>query len=151
MTEDFIATFLASYLIWFMFATLFFLWVYRKRLERNQIAHVVAVVITSLLVSQLIKAVFPTPRPFVVQGIDPLTVTVPADSAFPSAHTAIAFGIVFAMLRHDKRLSFMFLPSAALVGVGRMISHVHYPIDVVGGILVAALVAFIFNKKWITS
>ena len=144
---DLLATFLASYLIWVMFLGLFILWIYRKQLQKNQIAYVAAVVIVVFTICQIIKVAFPTERPFLLNGTVPLTVTVPADSAFPSLHTGVAFALAFGLLRQNKKMGLLFMPPALLVGAGRVVSHVHFPIDVLGGALIAFLVAMAISPK----
>jgi len=71
------------------------------------------------------------------------------DPSFPSGHTTISFlffMLLFFILKDkikNKFLKFIFLVACLLVastiGFSRLYLHVHYPSDVAGGILVAAL------------
>lgn len=144
---NYFATFLASFLIWFMMGALFVYWLLQKKIRGYQIMHIMAIVVAAFLLSTLIKELFPSPRPFLVYGTNPLTVTVPQDSAFPSTHTSVSFAMVFGALYHSRRLGLFFLAPAILVGLGRIMTNVHYPIDIVGGIFVALLMAVLFNHK----
>jgi len=160
MNLEMVSTFLASFLIWFMFAGLLVLWIFRKGLRTYQVLHILTVIFIVFLITDVIKGTIPANRPFVTDGIDPLTITIPKDNSFPSAHAAIAFSLTFGIYKHNKKYGMIFLLPATLVGVGRIISYVHAPVDVVGGILVALLVVVllghrrllkVFDRPWITS
>lgn len=157
---NYLSTFLASILIWCMFVAIFLVWKFRKNLAAYQVIHVICVACAALLVSQLIKELIPTERPYILNGNPIYTITTPLDSAFPSTHTAVAFAMVFGLYKHNKKVGALFFPPAILVGVGRVMGNVHFPIDILGGILVALLVSIIlghqkllkfFQKAWITS
>jgi len=139
-------TFLASFLIWFMFLGLVILWVIDGRVKKEQALHAFLSSIIAWLVTEMIKSFFPTTRPFVTNGHDPLTITTPTNSAFPSTHAAVAFAIAVTLFLHDKRLGSAFLVSAIVVGAARIISQVHYPFDIFGGAVVGVLIALIVEK-----
>ena len=79
----------------------------------------------------------------------------PHSFSFPSGHTVCAFAFAFIIWRTTtgwQRFFFMFL--AAIMAFSRLYAGVHYPTDVLGGIIVAlagsSLVwhsrAFLFRK-----
>jgi undecaprenyl-diphosphatase len=70
----------------------------------------------------------------------------PTDSAFPSAHTALAFGLAITVFLHDKKIGWFYLFGALAVGVARVLANVHYPIDILGGAFIGTLVAVIVEK-----
>lgn len=56
------------------------------------------------------------------------------DSSFFSAHSAIAFTIATIIyLKYSKKIGAVFFLIAGLVGLGRVLANVHYPIDVLVG------------------
>jgi undecaprenyl-diphosphatase len=65
----------------------------------------------------------------------------PDSSSFPSKHavTAAAFGTATAL--EDKRAAVLVTPLALLVAYSRMRTRVHWPTDVLGGLLIGAVVA----------
>ena len=71
---------------------------------------------------------------------------MPTDSAFPSAHTALAFGVAMTIFMHDHKIGWFFLLGALAIGVARVLANVHYPIDIVGGAFLGTLMAVIFEK-----
>ncbi len=105
--------------------------------------------IVSWGIGQLIKLLSYTPRPF-MQGATQLIQHVP-DSSFPSNHAAIFFSVAFALFFiKKKKLGIVFLGIALLVSFARIFTGLHYPIDVVGGILVGfigTLIIYFLSRK----
>src|SRR3989344_7831995 len=102
-------TFLASFLIWIMFGVLVVLWIIDGRFKKEQALHALFASLLAWVLSQMIKNLFPTIRPFQMYGTIPMTLTVPLDGAFPSGHTATAFGLAVSVWLHDKRVGILFI------------------------------------------
>ena len=141
-----IITFLASFLVWFMFLGLLALWIIDGKLKKEQAMHAFASAIVAWSIAQMIKTLMPIPRPFSLNGNRVLTLTQPIDGAFPSTHTAIAFAIGIAVFLHDKRYGAIFLVASLLVGAGRVLGNVHYPVDILGGAAIGGVVAIAMGK-----
>jgi len=139
-------TFLASFLIWFMFLGLLILWVIDGRIKREQVLHALFAAVVAWGIAQVIKAVFPTLRPFELNGLTPLTLLPSSDGAFPSGHTAAAFALATTIWLHDKKMGSVFVVAALTVGVARVWGNVHYPIDILGGAVLGAITAFLIEK-----
>lgn len=62
--------------------------------------------------------------------------------SFPSGHTlhAVAFALVASF--HAPLLSWIFLPFALLVAMSRVVLGLHYPTDVVAGVLLGSVLAW---------
>jgi len=144
--NEVLITFLASFLIWFMFAGLLVLWLLDGRIKKEQVVHALLASFAAWLVAQVIKNLFPTVRPFEMNGELPMTLTIHTDSAFPSGHTAAAFGLATTLWLHNKKLGFIYLLSALVVGVARVLSNVHYPQDILGGALLGLATAFVVER-----
>lgn len=129
-------TFIASYLLWIMFAAAVALFIIDGRKKKELALHATFSSILSWVVSEMTKALFPTTRPFLLNGEGIKTLTLHFDPSFPSVHTAVVFALATSIYLHDKKIGKYFLIAAFLVAVGRVVANVHYPIDVVfGGIL----------------
>lgn len=107
----------------------------------------------SLLLSLLVNNVILKPlvdrtRPYeVVQGLT-LLIEKQKDASFPSGHTASSFAaavVMFVML--PKRYGIPALILAFLIGVSRLYVGVHYPTDVLCGLLSGTLLALL--SVWI--
>lgn len=143
---DTFITFSASYLIWFMFAGLFILWVIDGKIKKEQVLHALVSAIVAWALSEMIKSLFPTLRPFRVNGDLPLTAVTPTNSAFPSAHTAVAIALGVTIWLHDRKVGFPFLVLGIIVGVARVLGNVHYPLDILGGAFVGSVVAIVVEN-----
>lgn len=139
-------TFLASFLIWFMFGLFFALWVAGGRIKKKQVIHALLATFIAWFLSQLIKTLFPTLRPFMLNNLPPRTITVHADAAFPSAHTAVAFGLATSVWSHHKKAGIAFILTAALVGIGRVLGNVHFVTDILGGAFIGIIVALVIDR-----
>ena len=130
---DNLITFIASYLLWIMFAGALVLWIIDGRKRKEQALHAVFSSIIVWVTSEMIKALFPTSRPFLLNGNGIKTATLHFDSSFPSAHTAVAFALAATIYLHDKKSGRLFVGAAVLVGLGRVLANVHFPTDVLFG------------------
>ncbi|MEU6853605.1 phosphatase PAP2 family protein [Actinacidiphila alni] len=101
-------------------------------------------VIVAFLVNDGVKSLVTEQRP--CQTLHTVTLeTCPAlgDWSFPSNHSAIAGAAAVALLLAHRRIGLLYaVPVAVLMAASRVWIGVHYPHDVVTGILLGALVAW---------
>ena len=141
-----IITFLASFLIWFMFGGLLILWVIDGRIKKEQVVHAVASSFLAWISAELIKSLIPMERPFLLNNLPTLTLTVPAGGSFPSAHSAVAFALAITIWLHNKKIGTLYLLAALAIGIGRVFGNVHYPLDILAGAILGSFVAFATEK-----
>ena len=143
--DAFFVTFLASFLLWFMFALLIVLWMMKKGVKRQHVVHAVVASFFAWGATEIIKSLFPTLRPFQAQNINPLTITIPTDASFPSAHAASSFALATS-IRKNGKLGFAFIVGAIFVSAGRVLGNVHYVADILAGALIGILAAITVEK-----
>ena len=108
--------------------------------------------ILGLLLGNLtLKPLIARTRPFdLVEGIE-LLIAAPTDFSFPSGHTLSSFVAAFILTMTDKRFGYFAIPLAFLIAFSRLYLYVHFPSDILGGIVLAAMISailyFIFFKK----
>lgn len=140
--------FCASWLIWVMYAVyvgltafVLFLGFSDGYVGANDaiffLGYLAAIIVISLAISWLIAFLFPHHRP-VTELKDIKTLIKPYSNwkSFPSDHTIFAFALVWVS-------GILFLPlliSACLVALGRVYVGVHYPRDILGGVVISGLV-----------
>ncbi len=144
--ENSIILFLASFLIWGMFVGLIVLWFIDGKIKKEQVVHALLSSFTAWTVSEALKYVFRTTRPFQLNNLHVFTLTTPLDPAFPSAHTAVVFALAITIWLHDRKVGFLFLILASLVAWARVAANVHYPIDVLVGAIIGSITAFLMER-----
>lgn len=144
--DEILVTFIASFLIWFMFGGLVFLWVIDGRVEKEVVLHALLACLVAWAIAEMIKTLFPTTRPFIIDGKLPLTLTTPFDGAFPSSHETISFALATTVWYHNKKIGTAFVITAILIGAGRVFANVHWPIDILGGAVLGFVVATVIER-----
>ena len=134
-----------------MFAGLFILWAKDTKINREQVLHGLLAFFLAQMVAEIIKILVPTPRPFIVNGLIPLTTIIPTDGAFPSGHAASSFALATTIWLHDRKVGWFYLASAIVIGAARVAANVHYPVDILGGAIIGILIAFLIEKIHINS
>jgi len=112
----------------------------------------VAIFIGALITNITLKNLVARTRPFyAIEGLITL-IDYPSDYSFPSGHATSWFaGGMGMFLTVKKRYSFIFLILALLMAFSRLYVGVHYPTDVLAGLIVGTLSAILsyFIVKWI--
>ena len=119
----------------------------RHERARHQIGVLVALGSMSLssLVVFILNMYYFRPRPFEDLDVN-LLFYQPTDSSFPSNAVAAVSGIAFGIWGVNRALGWMALSAAGLYGLARVYAGVHYPLDVLAGIAIAAPSAFTIFK-----
>lgn len=105
-------------------------------------------VLSSALLNSYIKLTVRETRPFVkFPGLKPLAVDIATGYSFPSGHSqaASAFGTFIALENRSKILKGLGLALLLAMGLSRLYLRVHWPVDVLGGWLIGAVVAVVFH------
>lgn len=96
----------------------------------------VAVVLDSVLCNVILKNIFVRPRPCDVNTAINLLIPRPSGYSFPSGHTSASFAAVAALyFSGERKIWKAALALAILIAFSRMYLYVHYPTDVLGGIV----------------
>lgn len=101
----------------------------------------VSLIINFVIVNLTLKGLVARPRPFVInEAIQPLITNVSAYRSFPSGHTSGSFSAMFAFYRWvPKKFGIPALILAGLISISRWYVGVHYPTDVLGGLIIGYL------------
>ena len=90
----------------------------------------------SYIVAKLLALFINDPRPFVVDHIKPLILHAP-DNGFPSDHTLLTMTIASIIFVYNKKLGIGLFIIALLIGVARVLAHIHHPLDIIGAAIIA--------------
>lgn len=107
-----------------------------------------ALIVDLILCNGILKPLIARIRPFDVNSAIQLIVAKPHDYSFPSGHTAASFnssnGIV--SCRREKTVENSISPCLFFIAFSRLYLYVHYPTDVLGGIITGAIAGYIGYK-----
>lgn len=122
-----------------------------RRSRKTGMQVLAALAVTFVLCNLLLKPLFDRPRPFeVYQALIPLF-DRPDSFSFPSGHAMAAFSAATALFCNEKAGGTAALLLAALIGFSRMYNLVHYPTDVLAGMVigigVGLLVHSLFTRR----
>jgi undecaprenyl-diphosphatase len=157
---DGLIIFSAKYLIWFVV-----IWAIFKLFRKNDWGEnvtpwkgrlqvfavgLLAVILSRGIVSNILHSLIESPRPFVALGIDPLFNHL-AENSLPSGHTAFLMPVALALFLLSRKAGWYGLAAVLVVGCARVIAGVHWPSDVLAGMLIG-LISFmivrgVFKKK----
>lgn len=104
-----------------------------------------ALALDVLLCNVMLKPLVGRMRPFTVNTGVELLINAPKDFSFPSGHTAASFAAAFALLFVKNKLWIPSMILASLIAFSRLYLYVHYPTDVLAGILLGLIVGVAAN------
>lgn len=114
-------------------------------------AMVICAMLAGFLLGELaLKNIVCRPRPFITFPDLPQNINPPDGYSFPSGHSCSSFAAATVLLLRDKRMGLPAIFLAALVAFSRLYNCVHYPTDVLAGILLGislAVITVIMFKK----
>lgn len=131
-------------LIWIVLAAVL---IAIPRTRKSGIIVAAALLIEVALCSGILKNVFRRVRPFDVNTAVQILIIKPRDFSFPSGHTAASFAAAAALyFAGERKLFIPVLVIACLIAFSRMYLYVHYPTDILGGLIIGTLSAYAAYK-----
>lgn len=97
--------------------------------------------ILAYILSSVLKIFIHIPRPY---DAFPAVHSLFSETgfSFPSGHATFFMALAFSIFFLHKKAGYVFMFFALLIGIARIIGGVHFPIDILGGFVIGALVAF---------
>lgn len=121
-----------------------------KKYRKVGIVCALSLIITTILGDGIIKNIIQRARPFMSDVNLVLLIAKPKTFSFPSGHTASSFAAAAALSAYIKPYGKLFFALAALIAFSRLYLYVHYPSDVIAGIIVGIvgfkLAETLYNK-----
>ena len=125
--------------IWILLAAALLL---RRKTRRDGAVLSCALVLDLICCNIILKPLIGRLRPCMVNTAVELLIAAPASGSFPSGHTAASFAAVFALRAAGSPLWKPVLPLACVIAFSRMYLYVHWPSDILGGVLLGAAVGW---------
>ena len=125
---------------------------FSKKTRPAGVAALLALLVGALITNVCLKNFVARIRPYeVVEGLR-LMIERQRDYSFPSGHTAASFASVTALyLAGEKKMWKAALVLAVLIALSRLYLYVHYPTDIIGGVVFGSLSGYLGYKivEWI--
>ncbi len=99
-----------------------------------------------LVGNTFLKNVIARERPCWIDSSVPLLIHNPRDYSFPSGHTLASFEGAVSIWLYHRKWGTAALILAALIGFSRMYLFVHFPTDVLGGLILGVLIALLVHS-----
>ena len=102
-------------------------------------------VLSRLVLTETIRHLYYHPRPFDALQVN-LLIPHESTASFPSGHAAFYFAIGFYLFFKNKKIGSYALISAFLISWARVYIGIHWPFDIVAGMIVGLISALVILK-----
>ena len=115
-----------------------------KKTRKAGVVSAVALLGSLIINNNIVKNIVQRPRPFVTFADLQIIIPTPSEFSFPSGHTSSSFAAAAVFYRHlPKKLGIPSVILAGLIGFSRLYVGVHYPTDVIAGVLMGILLSYL--------
>ena len=119
-----------------------------KKTRKCGVLILLSLVTGLILGNGILKNLVARSRPcWIDQGI-PLLIPNPHDYSFPSGHTLASFEAAIMIFLHNKKWGIVAIIIAAFISFSRMYLFVHFPTDILGGIILAGVISISIYHLW---
>ncbi len=123
-------------IIWILTAVAFLIF---KKTRQNGIA-LSAALLTGLIIGNLIiKNLVARDRPCWIDESVTMLIAVPHDYSFPSGHTMSSVAAAIVIFHTNRKAGIAAFVLAALIAFSRMYLYVHFPTDILAGVVLGAV------------
>ncbi len=142
---DVLAIFLAEYFGYvLLFSLLLFLAIRFRKYFKMIIEAIISAILARFVIVELIRWIWQRPRPFVENNVN-LLLTHNA-SAFPSGHAALFFAVSTIVYLYNKKAGIFFFIASFLICLARVFTGIHWPADIIAGIVVGVFSGYLIHK-----
>lgn len=150
---NYLMIFGAQYIIYLTLIGIFIVTWKGQKAERKALLLTLLTLPVLVIIIKTIHIFYYEPRPFMSLDIEP-SIPHTADASFPSRHASIMSAIAFAYLYCKSKWTPLLILFTFWVGLARVYVGVHYPLDILGGVLVgivSVVIASLFLRQSLKS
>jgi len=138
--------------IWLLIAGVFLL---IPRYRKYGIMIVIAALLAAFIGEVVLKNLVERVRPCNLNTLFPMLIPRPTDFSFPSGHTSASFAATVIIWKANRKFGVLALLLAFLIAFSRLYLYVHYPTDILAGMVLGllcglasiALINFFYKRK----
>jgi undecaprenyl-diphosphatase len=119
---------------------------FKKNYRKIAILVMIAFTLSTILGEGIIKHIVQRLRPFATYPSLQLIIGTPTLYSFPSGHTATAFAAATVLSKEFNKYKILFFSISSLIAFSRLYLFVHYPSDIIAGILLGLFSAWLTYK-----
>jgi undecaprenyl-diphosphatase len=140
---DSIGVILANYMPLAILSGLAYLWIRKGKKTREIVLYAIYAAIIGLVLNIIIGMIYFHPRPFMIPTGTLLFPFAP-ETSFPSDHTTlmVSLSLMLIYFKETRTYGVIFLILGLIGGLARIFSGVHFPMDILGSIVVSIVVTF---------
>lgn len=135
--------FMSSYVLYVLLALVIASFFFQKYRSIGIIG--IGSVVITLLTNYLFSFIYFRERPFVQDQVN-LLIEKGASASFPSDQASISFAIATVIFLHHKKAGIFVYILACLLGFSRIYVGHHFPLDILGGIIVGTCISLYLHK-----
>jgi undecaprenyl-diphosphatase len=117
-----------------------------QKYRKVGIEMIVSMAVTFVIGNLILKNLVARDRPCWIDPSVSLLLTSPPDYSFPSGHSMNGFAGSVILLLNDKRIGIPAILLAVVIAFSRLYNFVHFPTDVLAGILIGTVVALLVDR-----
>ena len=134
-------------MIWLIIVALLMI---NKKYRKIGFMALAALILSTILGEGILKHVVRRIRPSADIPAVNLLIAKPLSYSFPSGHTASSFAVAGVLAKYFKDYALEFFSLASLIAFSRLYLYVHYPTDVLSGIVLglicSGIIIYFFDK-----
>lgn len=131
-------------IIWIFLGVILYIFPKTRKLG---VGVLLAILLNFVVCDLAIKNLVGRPRPFYGDPTIQLLIPKPKGFSFPSGHTSTAFAAVgFLFFFKKGKYLYFLIPFACLMGISRLYLFVHFPSDVIIGMVLGTLHGYAINQ-----
>lgn len=127
-------------ILWLVLAVVFLC---IKKYRKCGAAMLLSLVLGLIFGNLILKNVIARPRPCWINNSVEMLIAVPKDFSFPSGHTLASFGAATPIFYYHRRFGIIAYIVAAVIAFSRMYLYVHFPTDILGGLILGILLGLL--------
>ncbi len=147
---DILIVFFGQYLLYILVliaGSMIFLEKDRQKRYYFAVLTILTLILSNGILVPLLNYFFYNPRPFMaLTGLKTL-ISHGNNSSFPSGHMMFITPVALTIFYMNKKMGYWFFAGVFLMGIARIAGGVHWPLDILGGIIIGALCFYLV--KWL--
>ncbi len=145
---DSIAIFFAKYFEYVLvLSLLIFLAIGFRKYWKVIVQSLISAILARFIIVSFIRFIWYRPRPFIDNAVN-LLVEHPDKASFPSGHAAFYFALSTIIFLYNKKIGILFYIGSFIIVISRVFIGIHWPLDILAGIIVGVLTALLIKKVW---